>query len=81
MSLLCHYCILATFIDMLCLQACPTMLMLMLTIYPVDQVSTLSVAMVWLSFFSSFFVTKNAVIDITVQEMITNLAPLHTFQI
>jgi len=57
------------------------MLMLMLTIYPVDQVSTLSVAMVWLSFFSSFFVTKNAVIDITVQEMITNLAPLHTFQI
>ena len=32
----------------------------------------------WL--FCSFFVTENVVIDVTVQEMVTNIAPLHTFQ-
>ena len=32
-------------------------------------------------FFFGFFVTENAVIDITIQEMVTNIAPLHTFQI
>jgi hypothetical protein len=32
-------------------------------------------------FFISLFVTENAVIDITIQEMVTNIAPLHTFQI
>ena len=32
-------------------------------------------------FFSGFFITENAVIDITIQEMVTNIAPLHTFQI
>ena len=32
-------------------------------------------------FFCSFFVTENVVIDATVQEMVTNIAPLHTFQI
>jgi protein gp37 len=31
--------------------------------------------------FFSFFVTENAVIDVTVWEMVTNIAPLHTFQI
>jgi hypothetical protein len=29
----------------------------------------------------SFFVTENTAIDITIQEMITNIAPLHTFWI
>jgi hypothetical protein len=29
----------------------------------------------------SFFVTENAVIDVTVWEMVNNIAPLHTFQI
>jgi hypothetical protein len=29
----------------------------------------------------SFFVTENAVIDVMVREMVTNIAPLHTFQI
>ena len=33
------------------------------------------------SVFFSFFVTENAVIDITIQEMVTNIAPLYTFQI
>jgi hypothetical protein len=32
-------------------------------------------------FFIGFFVTDNAVIDITMQEMVTNIAPLHTLQI
>jgi len=40
-----------------------------------------SVATVQLSFFSAFSITENAVIDITIQEMVTNIAPLHTFQI
>jgi hypothetical protein len=42
-----------------------------------------SVAMVQLSFFFlfGFFITENVVIDITIQEMVTNIAPLHTFQI
>ena len=40
-----------------------------------------SVASAQLSFFFSFFVTENAVIDVTVREMVTNIAPLHTFQI
>ena len=31
--------------------------------------------------FCGFFVTENAVIDVTVREMVTNIAPLHTFQI
>ena len=31
--------------------------------------------------FCGFFVTENAVINVTVQEMVTNVAPLHTFQI
>jgi hypothetical protein len=31
--------------------------------------------------FFSFFVTENVVIDITIQEMVINIAPLHTFQI
>jgi hypothetical protein len=31
--------------------------------------------------FCGFFVTENAVIDVTVQEMVTNIATLHTFQI
>ena len=37
-----------------------------------------------LGFFSAFlwlFVTGNAVIDVTVRKMVTNIAPLHTFQI
>jgi hypothetical protein len=29
----------------------------------------------------SFFVTENAVIDVTVRKMVTNIAPLHIFQI
>jgi hypothetical protein len=33
----------------------------------------------WLFF--GFFVTENAVIDITIHKMVTNIAPLHTFQI
>jgi hypothetical protein len=40
-----------------------------------------SVATAQLGFFFGFFVTENAVIDITIQEMVTNIAPLHTFQI
>ena len=32
-------------------------------------------------FFIGFFITENAVIDITIQEMVINIAPLHTFQI
>ena len=43
-----------------------------------------SVASAQLGFFSvffGFFITENAVIDITIQEMVTNIAPLHTFQI
>jgi hypothetical protein len=31
--------------------------------------------------FCSFFVTANAVIDVTVQKTVTNIPPLHTFQI
>ena len=31
--------------------------------------------------FCGFFVTENAVIDVTVWEMVTNIAPLYTFQI
>jgi len=38
----------------------------------------LSVASAQLSFFG-LFVTENAVIDVTVQEMINNIAPFHTF--
>jgi hypothetical protein len=33
------------------------------------------------AFFSGFFITENAVIDVTVREMVNNIAPLHTFQI
>jgi hypothetical protein len=29
----------------------------------------------------SFFIAENAVIDVMVWEMVTNIAPLHTFQI
>jgi hypothetical protein len=39
-----------------------------------------SVATAQLSFFG-FFITENAVIDVTVWEMVTNIAPHHTFQI
>jgi hypothetical protein len=28
-----------------------------------------------------FFITENVVIDVTVREMVPNIAPLHTFQI
>jgi hypothetical protein len=31
--------------------------------------------------FFGFFVTENAVIDVTMREMVNNIAPLHTFQI
>jgi hypothetical protein len=31
--------------------------------------------------FFGLFVTENAVIDVTVREMVNNIAPLHTFQI
>ena len=33
------------------------------------------------SVFFSFFITENAVIDITIQKMVTNIALLYTFQI
>jgi len=49
-----------------------------------DQLSileTISVASAQLSFFSGFFITENAVIDVTVRKMVTNIAPLYTFQI
>ena len=31
--------------------------------------------------FCSFFVTENVAINVMVQKMVTNIAPLHTFQI
>ena len=31
--------------------------------------------------FCGFFVMENVVIDVTVREMVTNIAPLYTFQI
>jgi hypothetical protein len=43
-----------------------------------------SVATAQLGFFQlffSFFITENAVINITMQEMVTNIPPLHAFQI
>ena len=39
----------------------------------------LSSAFFWL--FCGFFVTENVVIDVTVREMVANMAPLYTFQI
>jgi hypothetical protein len=37
--------------------------------------------LVFFRLFFGFFVTENAVIDITIQEMVTNIASLYTFQI
>jgi hypothetical protein len=54
------------------------------TLFKSDTVSIVlpqfgPVFLVW--FFISFFVIENAVIDITTLGMVTNIAPLHTFQI
>jgi hypothetical protein len=46
-----------------------------------SQTPFLSVASAQLGFFFGFFITENAVIDVMVQEMVTNIAPLHIFQI
>jgi len=42
---------------------------------------TSSVTIAQLGFFFSFFFTENAVIGITIQKMVNNIAQFHTFQI
>ena len=57
--------------------------------YPVYKVPQLHLQLVlpqlslafFFRFYCSFFITDNVVIDVTVWEMVTNIAPLHTFQI
>ena len=44
------------------------------------NVATVCLSFLFL-FFIGFFVTEKEVIDITIQEMIANIAPLYTFQI
>jgi hypothetical protein len=41
----------------------------------------LSLFFAFFFFFFCFFITENAIIDVAVREMVSNIAPLHNFQI
>jgi hypothetical protein len=50
-----------------------------------EYAGTMLLVLPWLSsaffrLFCGFFVTANAVIDVTVRKMVTNIPPLHIFQ-
>jgi hypothetical protein len=57
------------------MQMLPVMNILQIT----EQQKVVSISLATAQF--SFFITENAVIDITIQEMVTNIASLHTFHI
>jgi hypothetical protein len=62
------------------LKEIPEEILLKKNVY-VAEYSVAIVRLVFFQFFIGFFITENAVMDMIIQEMVTNIAPLHTFQI